>query len=387
MDGARFRAVGSGVAAAGLLAGLAAASHEPPTLVLASAVLAIAAQPRWYPRLDVPAALVGLAWLVSAWLAPLPGATAMPVLTCVLVVCGTARLPPAIARALFAGCLALAVLLLALVTAYELATLGELRSAAYPGLDGWGGYPEMGLLGVMTLPVALSLAIGSGPWEARAGAAVAALAAALGVVLSASRAAWGAAVVATALVLLAQRRNRLRTAAVATVVGVVLLVAGVATLSLRPRGTGGSGPVNVAVESRLAAWGQAIELWKARPLIGWGPASYQRVYANRHGDASDARFHAHSAYLHVAVETGVLGLVSALWLAAVVVAGAGSRAAPPGTMVAAARAGLVCGLIAVAVRFLIDYFDPAGAGVRLMLWLSALAGLRLALEAPPASRP
>jgi len=388
MDTARARAAASALAGTGLLAGLALAGRELPIVMLVCALAAIVAQPRWHPRIDVPAVVVGLIWLLSARLAPLPGATAIPMLTCVVVVCGAARLPAGVARALLAGSLVLAVLVLALVAAFELATIGELRSVAYPGLDGWGGYPEMGLLGVMTIPVTLSLAIGGGPKEARAGAAVATFAAAAGVVLSASRAAWGAAVVAAALVLLAQRRDRWRTAAAAAVVGVLLLVAGVVTTSLRPQGTGGSGPLNVAAGSRVAAWGQAIELWKARPLLGWGPASYRRVYASRHNDQpGDAQFHAHNAYLHVAVETGVLGAASALWLAVVVVAGAGMRGAPPGAMTVAARTGLVCGLIAVAVRFCVDYFDPAGAAMRAMLWLSVLAGLRLALAAPTSGPP
>jgi len=44
-------------------------------------------------------------------------------------------------------------------------------------------------------------------------------------------------------------------------------------------------------------------------------------------------------------------------------------------------------LIAVAVRFGVDYFDPAGAAMRAMPWLSVLAGLRLALAAPTSGPP
>ena len=208
-----WRSACSAMAAAGLLVGLAAAGRELPVVALTCALAAIAAEPRWHPRRDVPAALVMIAWLLSAILAPLPGTTiasALPMLACVAVVGGTARLPPAIARALFAGCLVMAVLVLALVTAFELARFGELRSTAYPGLPGWGGFPEIGLLGAMTLPVALSLAIGRGPRAARAGAVVATLGAAAGVVLSASRAAWGAALVGTVVVVVARRRGRWR---------------------------------------------------------------------------------------------------------------------------------------------------------------------------------
>jgi O-antigen ligase len=170
------------------------------------------------------------------------------------------------------------------------------------------------------------------------------------------------------------------------VAGGALLVALLVTAWLRPVAGGGAVPLDVASRSRFEAWQQAIELWQERPLTGWGPGSYRQVYAQRHeGRPADAQFHAHSAYLNLAVETGVLGVASALWFAVAVLAGTGSRGAPRGTLAAAARTGLVCGLIAVAVRFLIDYFDPAGAGMRVMLWLSILAGLRLALDAPPAA--
>ena len=381
-----WRSACSAMAAAGLLVGLAAAGRELPVVALACALAAIAAEPRWHPRRDVPAALVTIAWLLSALLAPLPGttiATALPMLACVAVVCGTARLPPAIARALFAGCLVMAVLVLALVTAFELARFGELRSTAYPGLPGWGGFPEIGLLGAMTLPVALSLAIGRGPRAARAGAVVATLGAAAGVVLSASRAAWGAALVGTVVVVVARRRGRWR--AVAGIVGAVALLATLAVVWRRPQPGGGAVAAEVAVRSRAEAWGQAVQLWRERPVVGWGPASYRQVYARHFERSADAQFHAHDAYLNLAVETGVLGLAAALWFGGVVLAGTGSRFAPGGTMMAAARIGLVGGLIAVAVRFLVDYFDPAGSGMRVMLWLSILAGLRLALEAAPDS--
>jgi O-antigen ligase len=380
MNVARLRIACSGVAAAGLLGGLVAAGPELPLVALACAVGAIAARPRLQPRLDLPAAVAVAAASISTLLAPQP-ATAVPMLTCVLVVCGTARLPPRIARALFAGCLALAVLVLALVAAFELAKRGELRSTAYPGLEGWGGFPEMGLLGVMTLPVALSLVMAPGPPEARAGAVVAAVGTAAGVALTGSRAAWGAVLLGAGLVVVGRRRARWP--AVTAALGVTLLAIVVAlAIWLRPQAASGAVPLDVASRSRLAAWSQAAGLWHERPWIGWGPGSYTEVYTRHHARPADARFHAHSAYLHVAVETGLLGLAGTLWLAAAVFAGSGRRPGPTGPMVAAARVGLVCGFAAVAVRFVVDYFDPAGAGMRVTVWLAVLAGLRHALEAP-----
>jgi O-antigen ligase len=384
MTVARVRDVASGLAAAGMLVGLAAAGGALPAVALGCALLAIAARPHWLPRHDLPAAVVAAAFLTSALLSPVP-ATAVPMLTCLLVVCGAARLPADIARALFAGGLVLGVLVLALVAAFELAKSGELRSTDYPGLGGWGGFPEMGLLGVMTLPVALSLAMSHGPWQARAGAVIAALTAAAGVALSSSRAAWGAAVAGTMLVLVVHRRGRWPAVSVAVALALVAMLAAAAWL--RPEGAVGAVTLDVASSSRLEAWRQSLELWQERPVIGWGPASYREVSLRHHERPADAQFHAHSAYLHLAVETGVVGVASAAWFAATVLAGTGRRLAAPGPLAAAARLGLVCGLLAVALRFFVDYFDPAGAGMRVMLWLSVLAGLRLALERSPDRAP
>lgn len=381
-----LRAACSCLAAAGLLAALVVPGGEVQHVAVAAALLAIASQPRWDVRRDLPAVLVLIVWLVSRHLSPV-ASTGLPLLTGVLVVCGAARLPPGIARGLFAACLTVAVLVLALVAAFDLAKVGELRSDGYPGLEGWGGFPEVGLLGVMTLPVALSLAIGAGPRHARAGAAVAVVTTSAAVALSGSRAAWGAALVGTLLVLLARRRGRWQVAAAAAV-GMAVVATVVVMSWLRPEYAGGAVTLNTASSSRLAAWGEAARLWRERPLVGWGPATYHVVYVGHYTQPgggpppADAQYHAHSTYLHLAVETGALGLATALWFAAAVLAGTGSRAAPPGTMVAAARMGLVCGLVAVAVRLLVDYFDPAGPGMRVMLWLAIVAGLRLSLEGP-----
>jgi len=379
VNATRARTAVTGLAAAGLFAGLSLAGSELPWIALACAIVILAIEPRWLPRLDIPAALVAITWLLSARLSGLAGANALPTLTCVAVVCGAARLPLTIARPLLAACLAIAVLVLALVAAYGAATIGEPRLMTYPGLEGWGGYPEMGLLGVMALPLAMSLAVGAGPPAARAGAAVAAAAAAAGVMLSGSRAAWAAAVLAAVLVLFSRSRLRWRSA-VAITAGAAVLTTVLVVAAVRLEGVS----MGIASGSRLEAWSQATELWRERPLIGWGPATYHRAYATRHYDQpTDAQFHAHSEYLHVAVETGVLGAASALWFALAVIAGMRRRAAPGAAMIAAARRGLVCGLIAVAARALVDYFDPAGAAMRAVLWLSILAGLRVALDAAP----
>ncbi len=77
---------------------------------------------------------------------------------------------------------------------------------------------------------------------------------------------------------------------------------------------------------RLNRWNSAIALFKERPLVGWGPGTYAKVYApfqssndltiisTNFGDGGNA----HSEYLGPLAEQGLLGLVSILWLLIVV---------------------------------------------------------------------
>ncbi len=75
-------------------------------------------------------------------------------------------------------------------------------------------------------------------------------------------------------------------------------------------------------KERLNRWYCAIEMFKEKPLTGWGPATYQFNYApfqlkrmktiisTDFGDVGNA----HSEYLGPLAEQGILGLISVLWL-------------------------------------------------------------------------
>lgn len=81
--------------------------------------------------------------------------------------------------------------------------------------------------------------------------------------------------------------------------------------------------ISVTVDTfrhRLLAWGMALEGWKQRPLLGWGPENYNQVF-DRNFDPKffepsqgfGAWFdRAHSIYFDYLVETGILGLLSYL---------------------------------------------------------------------------
>ena len=68
---------------------------------------------------------------------------------------------------------------------------------------------------------------------------------------------------------------------------------------------------------RLNRWNSAIQLFKERPILGWGPGTYAFVYAPFQ-DASDLTIistnfgdggNAHSEYLGPLSEQGILGLI------------------------------------------------------------------------------
>lgn len=153
----------------------------------------------------------------------------------------------------------------------------------------------------------------------------------VGLVLSYTRAAWisiiGAAVILAAMLLRIQLRQILVGAAMA---GSVLLIGwDDIVMSLEQNKQESSDDLNEHVSSisnvssdasnleRLNRWNCAIELFKERPVVGWGPGTYQFVYApfqrskdrtiisTNQGDGGNA----HSEYLGPLCEQGVLGAV------------------------------------------------------------------------------
>jgi O-antigen ligase len=161
----------------------------------------------------------------------------------------------------------------------------------------------------------------------------------IGLVLSYTRAAWisiiGAAMILTALLLRIQIRQILIGTSIA---GAVLLVGwDDIVMSLEQNKQESSDDLNEHVSSisnvssdasnleRLNRWHCAIELFKERPIVGWGPGTYQFVYApfqrskdrtiisTNQGDGGNA----HSEYLGPLCEQGVLG---AVWVIALLLA-------------------------------------------------------------------
>ena len=75
---------------------------------------------------------------------------------------------------------------------------------------------------------------------------------------------------------------------------------------------------NISTQSRFWTWGAAIDGFKERPILGWGPENFGRVfdkYFNTNhfipNEASETWYdRAHNVFFDYLVETGLLGLVS-----------------------------------------------------------------------------
>jgi O-antigen ligase len=76
---------------------------------------------------------------------------------------------------------------------------------------------------------------------------------------------------------------------------------------------------NPGVELRLGVWREAWRLFQSRPVTGTGLGTYDEVAYSLEGSTADLAFrragwHAHNVYLHVLVETGLVGLLAWCYL-------------------------------------------------------------------------
>jgi O-antigen ligase len=149
--------------------------------------------------------------------------------------------------------------------------------------------------------------------------------------LSYTRAAWisilGAAAILAVMLLRIQLRHLMMGATLAA--GILLIGWDDIVMSLQQNKQESSDNLDEHVSSisnvssdasnleRLNRWNCAVELFKARPIVGWGPGTYQFVYApfqrskdrtiisTNQGNGGNA----HSEYLGPLCEQGVLGAV------------------------------------------------------------------------------
>ena len=199
----------------------------------------------------------------------------------------------------------------------------------------------------------------------------------LGLFMSLARTYWVAAVPA-ALVLLWKKG---RTCALAGVLGLCVLGGGLylfGPASFHRRVAGMWNMNNPSVAERLYLWVSGFQMWRDRPLLGWGPGIYEETagpykapYAHLIHYPTHVGFqtvsHAHNIYLMIAIQSGLLGLV--LFLAFVVAAFRGIARQPD--------PALRYGVLAAFTAFLVGGFFEFNAGdaevATLMFFLVGLA--------------
>ncbi|HAA89288.1 MAG: O-antigen ligase-like protein [Thermoanaerobacterales bacterium 50_218] len=174
----------------------------------------------------------------------------------------------------------------------------------------WIGSPNvLGSYLVLLIPVAAALFHNAGSWRAKAAAAAILLGMALCLVFTFSRGAWLAFLLA-ALVYGTLRDRRLLAL---ILVGAVLLPVVSPSVANRLQYTFSSKYVESSQRGgRFARWEEALERFSHQPVTGVG--------LGRFGGATAARFnipgtfYVDNYYLKVAVETGLIGVGTFLWL-------------------------------------------------------------------------
>lgn len=139
--------------------------------------------------------------------------------------------------------------------------------------------------------------------------AVVALLLPIAVLATLTRAVWLSFVVAVAVMVLFSANARARRVAwIGLVLGMGPLVIALSSAALRQtvfERTDERGPVEV----RLAAYRSALEMYRERPLLGWGANQSAKLLANYVSEYSLGEVTAHNTCLEVLLEYGSVGLV------------------------------------------------------------------------------
>ena len=99
----------------------------------------------------------------------------------------------------------------------------------------------------------------------------------------------------------------------------VALASGIAVLALAataaPSVAARVGHVSTdLVVDRVQIWRIAVGIVESHPLLGTGPGTFQTMFNQRKPAGFERKWSAHNLWLHYAVETGLVGLFSILWI-------------------------------------------------------------------------
>jgi len=143
--------------------------------------------------------------------------------------------------------------------------------------------------------------------------------------------------------------------------------------------------------NRLQIWHTSLEMIAAHPLLGTGFGTFQAAYDARKDPKMSSEPFAFDMWLNLAVETGLLGLLAALWVAIAAVrawARAG-RAGPPGAdplraVISAAWLALLVDQLADNTLFSISTSGGLWLLLALVVMPSGLPGIQRAAASGPA---
>lgn len=180
--------------------------------------------------------------------------------------------------------------------------------------------------------------------------------------LTASEAAWLA--LALSIVLVSLFLGRRSGTAAVTLAVLAVLLAVVVGADLLPPG------IRDSLETRGEYWRAGARIWAEQPLTGCGPGVFPHAYARVRGPTSEEGRMPHSIFLHVAGETGLIGLAAFIGLWSVYLIKVGREA----------RGGnAVCiGVLFSICAFLLHGAVGVGLSVpatTLVLWTLAGAGM------------
>jgi len=138
-----------------------------------------------------------------------------------------------------------------------------------------------------------------------------------GLVMAYTRGAWvGFAVGAAALLLMVSRRGRIALLVSLALLPLIFLLG---PRDLRHRFRSSFDLEEAGIKERVYMWRSGVNMWRERPLLGWGPAGVKREYTGYALPEAYKRRtgHVHNTPLQILVERGALGLAAwlAIWIA------------------------------------------------------------------------
>ena len=153
---------------------------------------------------------------------------------------------------------------------------------------------------------------------------------------------------------------------------------------------------NPGVDIRLAVWRESFQLFRSSPVAGTGLGTYDEVAYSLEGSTAEPNFrragwHAHNVYLHLLVETGVIGLLAWCYFWSAILArqiGAWRRAEARGRVVMAGAVWAVLAFLVLSVSEVLIAARVIGSlRMNLTIGLVVVVGLHLTKAFQPVRKP